>query len=68
MNNKAKINSITDTFGMKSEVAAKDMNVTLPTFWKKNSESAKAHQFTKQNHDDLVTYIKSAADKLEKLL
>lgn len=67
MNNKNiddQIQEIVDTFGMKAEVAAKAMNITVGTFRKKKSEKSDDHCFNQKNLDDLIIYIKTESELL----
>lgn len=59
-----KIQQVIDTFGMKDDVVAKAMNITVGTVRKNRSEKVTTHKFNPKNYSDLVTYIKNKASEL----
>ncbi len=59
------IENILQAFGMKAEVAAKAMGVTVDTFRKKKSDKSEGHSFNDKNLQDLKDYIIANAEKLK---
>lgn len=59
-----KIQQVIDTFGMKDDIVAKAMNVTVQTIRNKRNEKAIRHSFNEKNYTNLIAYIKKEAEKL----
>lgn len=59
-----KIQQVIDTFGMKDDIVAKAMNISVGTVRKNRSDKATRHNFNGKNYNNLIAYIKKEADKL----
>lgn len=64
MDVKDKIQQVIDTFGMKDNIVAKAMGITVGVVRKNRSDKVPTHNFNEKNHNDLVVYIKNEAEKL----
>mgnify|MGYP000981343946 FL=1 len=61
---KQEIQRIISIFDMGGKAAAKAMHITLGTYHKKLSDKVTNHSFNEKNLTDLITYIKTEAEKL----
>ena len=61
---KQEIQRIISIFDMGGKAAAKAMHITLGTYHKKLSDKVTNHCFNEKNLTDLITYIKTEAEKL----
>ncbi len=60
---RSKIDDIIATFGMKADVASKAMHMSLQVYRNKRTKTH-LNKFNQKNLDDLISYIKTEADKL----
>lgn len=61
---RAQVLAIVETFGMKGKVVAKAMGITETTYNMKKVAAENGHSFNEKNLQDLVAYIKQAAEKI----
>ncbi|MFC2634286.1 MAG: hypothetical protein ACFNZU_02230 [Capnocytophaga granulosa] len=61
---RAQVLAIVETFGMKGKVVAKAMGITETTYNMKKVAADNGHSFNEKNLQDLVAYIKQAAEKI----
>ncbi len=59
-----KILEIAKTFEMKDAGLAKAMNIGVATVRKNKMTTLNTHKFNQKNLNDLISYVKSEADKL----
>lgn len=58
-----KIQTVIDAFGMKDNVVAKAMGISVQTVRNNRSERATRHWFNEKNYNDLIAYIKKEVKK-----
>ncbi|WP_089059946.1 hypothetical protein [Flavobacterium tructae] len=59
-----KINKVLDDFGMSGVKAAEAMGITYNTFRSKKTGKNERHSFNEKNYQDLISFIKTQANKL----
>ncbi|SDE15280.1 hypothetical protein [Riemerella columbipharyngis] len=65
---KVKIISITDAFGMKADIAAQAMGISVIRYRKCLSDKVLYFDFTEKNLQDLACYIVHKAEEIKSLL